>query len=294
MEVKNKIQVQILNAFVDNDKGGNPAGVVLNADNLTDKQMLEIAGKVGLSETAFVSKSNQADFKLDFFTPNRRIAHCGHATVATFSYLKQLGLVKNDNTSKETVDGNRDIKLIGDLAFMEQLEPKYVDVSHRKNEILKSLNIEEKDLLPNAEIQLVNTGNSFILIPVKSTEILENIIPNNEMIIELSDEFDLIGFYPFTTNIQNKNRDASTRMFGPRYEIWEEAGTGMAAGPLACYLYDKMNIKKERFLIQQGKFMKEPSPSLIIVDLKIKNNKILGLMAGGKGMVQKQFNIEIN
>ncbi|MDG5492896.1 PhzF family phenazine biosynthesis protein [Psychroserpens sp. SPM9] len=294
MEVKNKIQVQILNAFVDNDKGGNPAGVVLNADNLTDKQMLEIAGKVGLSETAFVSKSNQADFKLDFFTPNRRIAHCGHATVATFSYLKQLGLVKNDNTSKETVDGNRDIKLIGDLAFMEQLEPKYVDVSHRKNEILKSLNIEEKDLLPNAEIQLVNTGNSFILIPVKSTEILENIIPNNEMIIELSDEFDLIGFYPFTTNIQNKNRDASTRMFGPRYEIWEEAGTGMAAGPLACYLHDKMNIKKERFLIQQGEFMKEPSPSLIIVDLKIKNNKILGLMAGGKGTVQKQFNIEIS
>lgn len=294
MEVKNKIQVQILNAFVDNDKGGNPAGVVLNADNLTDKQMLEIAGKVGLSETAFVSKSNQADFKLDFFTPNRRIAHCGHATVATFSYLKQLGLVKKDNTSKETVDGNRDIKLIGDLAFMEQMPPKYADVNHRKYEILKSLGIKEKDLLPNAEIQLVNTGNSFILIPVKSPEILENIIPNNEMIIELSDEFDLIGFYPFTTEIENKKRDASTRMFGPRYEIWEEAGTGMAAGPLACYLHDKMNIKKERFLIQQGEFMKEPSPSLIIVDLKIKNNKILGLMAGGKGMVQKQFNIEIS
>ena len=31
------INVQILNAFVDNNEGGNPAGVVLNADKLTDK-----------------------------------------------------------------------------------------------------------------------------------------------------------------------------------------------------------------------------------------------------------------
>jgi PhzF family phenazine biosynthesis protein len=289
-----KINVQILNAFVDNNEGGNPAGVVLNADHLSDNQKLEVAAKVGLSETAFVSKSTQADFKLDFFTPNRRIAHCGHATVATFSYLKQLGLVENDNTSKETVDGNREIKLIGDLAFMEQMAPKYMNVSRRKNEILKSLGIEENDLLPNAEIQLVNTGNSFILIPVKNTEVLKNIIPNNELITELSDEFDLIGFYPFTTEIKNKQRHASARMFGPRYEILEEAGTGMAAGPLTCYLYDKMNIKKERFLIQQGEFMKQPSPSLIIVDLNIENDKIVGLMAGGKGIVQKQFSIEID
>lgn len=88
-----KIEVQIINAFVDNQKGGNPAGVVLNADNLTNEQKLKVASKVGLSETAFVSKSTMADYKLDFFTPTRQIAHCGHATIATFSYLSQLGLI---------------------------------------------------------------------------------------------------------------------------------------------------------------------------------------------------------
>ena len=31
--MKNKIDIQIINAFVDNDKGGNPAGVVLDADD---------------------------------------------------------------------------------------------------------------------------------------------------------------------------------------------------------------------------------------------------------------------
>jgi PhzF family phenazine biosynthesis protein len=287
------IIVQILNAFVDNDKGGNAAGVVLDADDLSDNNKLEIAAKVGLSETAFVSKSKSADFKLDFFTPNKQIAHCGHATVATFSYLKQLNILKNDTSSKETIDGNREIKLIGELAFMEQLSPKYIDVSHREDMILKSLGLNKSDLILNAPIQLVNTGNSFILIPVRSSEVLKSIIPDFSLISDISDEFDLIGFYVFSTNIDNPGRDASSRMFAPRYDILEEAGTGMAAGPLACYLYDVLKIKKDRFLIQQGEFMSEPSPSLIIVDLKIGSNKIKGLMAGGKGLLKTQIEIEI-
>ena len=95
------IDVQILNAFVEDDKGGNPAGLVLNADNLTYKNKQEIAQKVGLSETAFVSTSKTEDFKLEFFTPNRQIAHCGHATIATFSYLKQQNILNSNNSSKK-------------------------------------------------------------------------------------------------------------------------------------------------------------------------------------------------
>ena len=53
-----KVTVQILNAFTENDKGGNPAGVVLDADTLSHEDKLEIAQKVGLSETAFLSGSN--------------------------------------------------------------------------------------------------------------------------------------------------------------------------------------------------------------------------------------------
>ncbi|TYP99120.1 PhzF family phenazine biosynthesis protein [Tenacibaculum adriaticum] len=294
MDTTKTINVQILNAFVDNDKGGNPAGVVLDADNLSDKNKLEIAAKVSLSETAFVSKSTSADFKLDFFTPNKQIAHCGHATIATFSYLKQLAILKNNNAIKETIDGNRKIKLIDDLAFMEQLSPKYANVSHKEDQILKSLGLKKSDLMQNAPIQLVNTGNSFMLIPVKNSEILKNIIPDFSLIDEISETFDLIGYYVFSTDVENPERDASTRMFGPRYDILEEAGTGMAAGPLACYLYDVLTIKKERFLIQQGEFMTTPSPSLIIVDLHIENHKIKSIMAGGKGLLKTQMEIEIN
>ena len=288
-----KIEVKIVNAFVDNGKGGNPAGIVLNADELTSEQKLKIASKVGLSETAFVSKSKSADFKLDFFTPTRQIAHCGHATIATFSYLAQLNLIKSQSSSKETIDGRREILIQGDLAFMEQKPPIYKGLQDRKEKILESLGLTEKNILMNAPISIVDTGNAFAIIPVANDDILKNIIPDFDLIKEISEELDLIGYYVFCTQTNNAARDVNTRMFAPRYGIEEEAGTGMAAGPLACYLFDILGLKKERILIQQGWFMKQPSPSLIIVDLSLDNGKITKIMAGGKGISMTSLTVEI-
>lgn len=293
MDSSKKIEVQILNAFVDNDKGGNPAGVVLNADDLTNEQKLKIAAKVGLSETAFVSKSEMAAFKLDFFTPTRQIAHCGHATIATFSYLSQSGLIKNPLSSKETIDGIRKILLQGDLAFMEQKAPIYRNTGKQEEQILKSLGLTKSDVLKEAPISLVNTGNSFVIVPVKSAKILQNIKPNHALISQISEELDLVGFYVFCTETSSPTREATTRMFAPRYGIEEEAATGMAAGPLACYLYDIMGIKKDQMLIEQGWFMKQPSPSLIITDILLSNGKITKIMAGGKGILMTSLLVEI-
>ena len=293
MNNSQKVPVQIINAFVDNEQGGNPAGVVLNADKFTNEQKLEIAAKVGLSETAFVSKSQSADFKLDFFTPTRQIAHCGHATIATFSYLSQLGKITNPLSSKETIDGNREISMRGELAFMEQKLPIYIEIQSNKDDVLKSLGLKEDDLFPNVPISIVNTGNSFAIIPVKNPAILKNIKPDFELITHISDEFDLIGYYVFCTQTDDNLRDANARMFAPRYGIKEESGTGMAAGPLACYLYDFLKLKKETILIQQGWFMDVPSPSLIIVELSFEDNKIVKVMAGGKGIVKESLLIEI-
>ena len=293
MDDQKKVTVQILNAFTENDQGGNPAGVVLDADALSHENKLAIAQKVGLSETAFVSSSKTADYKLDFYTPTKQIAHCGQATIAAFSYLKQLGLLKGKTSSKETIDGNRKIEIQGELAFMEQLAPTYVDPVERENDILNSLGLTKEDLLPNAPIQVVNTGNSFLLIPVKNVKTLEAITPHFDAIENISEAYDLIGYYVFTTDVLAHEIDATTRMFAPRYGILEEAATGMAAGPLASYLFDVLQLKKTTFKIQQGKYMSPPSSSAIEVQLQVENENITGLMAGGKGMVSSELEVKI-
>jgi hypothetical protein len=46
-------------------------------------------------------------------------------------------------------------------------------------------------------------------------------------------------------------------------------------------------------LIEQGWFMGQPSPSLIIVDLSLDNGKITKIMAGGKGILMTSLSVEI-
>lgn len=304
-EIPKTVPVQIVNAFVKNNQGGNPAGVVLDADQYSDAKKLLIAQKVGLSETAFVSKSDTCGIKLDFFTPTKRIAHCGHATIATFSYLASLGRFGDGATSKETVDGPRKIILENGMAYMEQLAPTYtpatewVDHGVTLEAVLNSLSISEDDLDDRARPVLVNTGNNFIVIAVKDQATLANITPDQDAINAISEKLDLIGYYIFTTDTGDAGSagdadiDATTRMFAPRYGITEEAATGMAAGPLACVLHDVLDIKKDSFLIAQGAFMTEPSPSQIKVTLDLKNGRITGLMAGGNGKVMKSLEITL-
>lgn len=272
-----EIDVAIVSAFIDGDEGGNPAGVVLNADTLSHEDKLSIARQVGLSETAFVSASDVSEFTLDFYTPTRQIAHCGHATIATFSYLSQQGLVGTGlgfagRSSKQTVDGPREIIIEKNGVFMEQVAPRYESCVDDKDAILASLGLSPEQLI--ADPMLVNTGNSFIVVGVDNANTLKSIIPHQEQINRLSEKYDLIGYYVYTRETSIGGRDAGTRMFAPRYGIEEEAATGMAAGPLACFLRDKMGILKESIIIEQGYHMAKPSPSVITVNLQLEKDAI--------------------
>ncbi len=288
-----KINVQLVNAFVEGDGGGNPAGVVLDADALSDAQKQRVARQVGYSETAFVSASASADFKLDFFTPTRRIAHCGHATIAAFSYLAQLGRITGPNSSKETVDGKRAIHLRGELAFMEQTAPVYGSPGDWQATILASLQLDPSALLPGAVPRLVNTGNSFAIIPVADARTLARLQPDLDLIRRVSEGLGLVGYYAFTLDTQGPGRQAGARMFAPLYGIAEEAATGMAAGPLAAYLHDHLAVATDQFLIEQGAYMPVPSPSLIRVELIRTGSRIDRLFVGGAGRVIGRKTVEL-
>ncbi|WP_151639391.1 PhzF family phenazine biosynthesis protein [Noviherbaspirillum aerium] len=292
------VQVQIVNAFVDGERGGNPAGVVLDAERLSREQKQAIAAGVGLSETAFVSPSPLADFRLEFFTPSRQIAHCGHATIAAFGYLQQLGRVRHAESSKETIDGTRAIRLQEGMAFMAQLAPRYTELGNATpgidtDRILASLQLSRDDLIDGLLPAVVHTGNAFLIVPLKNEAALLRARPQMDEIEAVSEELDLIGYYLFSTETKQAGRHAGTRMFAPRYGIAEEAATGMAAGPLACFLHDRLQIDADILLIEQGYLMQQASPSVITVRLNKADGRISGLMAGGRAAVMESRVVQL-
>ncbi|CAM5297689.1 PhzF family phenazine biosynthesis protein [Streptomyces coeruleorubidus] len=70
-------------AFSTDPKGGNPAGVVLDATGSDDATMLATAAEVGYSETAFAVDSGDGSLDVRYFSPLAEVPFCGHATIAT-------------------------------------------------------------------------------------------------------------------------------------------------------------------------------------------------------------------
>ncbi|HEX6499790.1 MAG TPA: PhzF family phenazine biosynthesis isomerase [Micromonosporaceae bacterium] len=70
-------------AFTTDPRGGNPAGVVLDATGVDDREMLRVAADVGYSETAFLAPRGGGEFDVRYFSPLAEVPFCGHATIAS-------------------------------------------------------------------------------------------------------------------------------------------------------------------------------------------------------------------
>ncbi|OZG72171.1 epimerase [Hahella sp. CCB-MM4] len=280
--------LRLISSFVENGIGGNPAGVVLKADGMDENQMQALAAEAGLSEVAFVSHSDIASVKLDFFTPNKRIAHCGHATVAAFSVMAQQGLLKDGQHSKETVDGIRRIRIEGDKAFLEQMKISSAALSEEYYPNLsEALGVPIDSFVKIAPPALINNGVGWLVVMLESREELAQLKPNLAWIRILSEALDLIGFYVVSRETLVTGRTLSARMFAPSYGIDEESATGMGAGCAAIYLHDFLEYENQQILVEQGHLMHPPSPSLIEVELEARSGVIDRLWVGGSAGVME-------
>lgn len=289
------VQVYLVDAFVDRGLGGNPAGVVLDAGCFTAEQQQAIATRVGLSETAFVSDSETAGFRIDFFTPTARVGDCGHATVAAFSLLKEKGLLTGTVSSKELVNGQvREIQFEDGMVFMEQAAPQYRELSDSDLEALRrSLGLPaDRDWMP-ARPMVVNTGENFLLLPLSNAEEVARLQPDMDAVTALSKKHQLIGYYVFSTETSSADRHAGARMFAPLYGIPEESATGMGAGPCACFMADVMGYGLDTLFIEQGRFMEPPSPSFLRADFQWSGEKVSGLRVGGYGKVREMLDVTL-
>jgi PhzF family phenazine biosynthesis protein len=271
------MQPTLIHAFADGERGGNPAGVVLDADGLDAAACQRIAAAAGVPETAFVSRSDIATLRLSFFTPTRQIAHCGHATVATFGLLHRLGRLGNGEFRKETIDGVRDVRIAAGRVFLAQT-PRSIDADLVRGVALGDLlGVPAEAVVAAAR---VDTGNAFVQVELRDADVLAAVRPDFAAIEALSTRWGLIGLYVSTREGVVARRVASTRMFAPAYGIPEEAATGTAASGLAWWLATR-GLIDDAAQIEQGRYMQPPSVSPIELQVERVGGAIHRVWVGG-------------
>jgi len=273
-----------MTAFLKEAHGGNYAGVVINADSLSDVEMQSIAKGLGYSETAFVLTSDKADFKVRFFTPNTEVDLCGHATIATFNLLRDLKIISEGFYTQVTKVGILKLEVKTDIVYMEQVPPIY-------GEYIDPLEIEDcfksnNFINTSLPIRVLSTGMREIFVPLKSIKMLNELVYNIKEIIKLSLKYKVIGIHCFALS-EKKGVDAFGRNFAPIVGINEESATGTSNGALGCYLNKYIDNNKTTFILRQGYNMNKPSE--IITKITIENNEIITVFVGGSARNIKEW-----
>ncbi len=264
-----KIEFFYVDAFTTETFGGNPAGVIPNAENLTDEDMKKIANELNLSETAFLLPTSNADanYKIRYFTPTKEVDFCGHATLGTAWLMatKYNWMDKDDKIVFESNIGLIPVKWLMEnnqltRVSMTQVRPQVKSIDISPAVVADLVGILETDIDDRYPIKIANTGVPHLMVPVKTRQAIDQAEPNLNELKKMNNDFNISTTHLFTFDT-NGQFDIYTRDFCPNIGIDEDPVTGAANGALGGYLYlENILAQQERhqLMIGQGHTINRP------------------------------------
>src|SRR5689334_1105964 len=269
--------------FTDRAFCGNPLAVFPEADEIDGDVMMKIAREMNLSETVFVLKpsSDEVLKHLRIFTPAREIPFAGHPIVGTWTALAQEGVVPLPEGGNgwqrifhevgigvlpvdiEFKDG-RPVQVVMTQGKFEVVNE--IDDAHEQSEVARSLGLAREDLDESLPIQVITTGLSCLVVPVRSLADLRDCRVNASLLADVYTRHGGTGCHAFTREtLEVGAARAHARFFAPADNISEDPATGSACGALGAYLihHGALSLEPEngryKFVIEQGDFIHRPS-----------------------------------
>lgn len=211
-----KLPIYQIDTFAEKPFEGNPAAIIPLDNWLPDETMQAIAEENNLSETAFFVAENNG-FYIRWFTPDKEVKLCGHATLASAYVLFELLGYERDIILFDSLSGlltvtKSDGLFALDFPLQEPVECEIPD------ELVKGLGQAPQACYKNEDFLAVFADEKQVA----------NISPNHDYLEKL----DLRGVIVTAPSIEH---DFVARFFAPKYGIPEDPVTGSAYTQLAPY-----------------------------------------------------------
>ena len=296
------INVFHYDAFTNKPNMGNPAGIVLEADGLTEEEMQIIAEKVGYNETTFVLSSEVGDIRMRYFTPGFEMDLCGHGTVGTLYALREKGLLEEkSNLTIETKAGILPIQIgvneNGETFIkMRQAAPQFKEFTGSKEELAHSIGLEVNDLDVSLPIVYGSTGNWTVIVPIKNLDACERMKPNNAAFPSVLKEIPNASIHPICLETYDEQAQMHGRHFSSAYAgTIEDPVTGTASGVMGAYyaMYLEKDFDHEmELIVEQGQEIHKDGRVTVYVT-KAEGNANLQIDIAGTAVYVKEFEVSI-
>ncbi|PHR72427.1 MAG: isomerase [Arcobacter sp.] len=287
------MKVYQYDAFAMQANMGNPAGIVLQANNLSDEAMQKIAHLLGFNETAFILHSSVADIKIRYFTPGHEMNLCGHGTVASLIALNhQSG--RSDIKTIETKAGiieariNKSSTLV--TVIMKQLPAKFDFFIGDESKLAAVLGLDENDIEKKWPIVYGSTGIWTLLVPIKKLSTFKKMSPQTKNFPQVLKQLSHCSIHPFCLETIHQKAQMHARHFSSPYSgTIEDPVTGTASGVMgAYYLKYIKDTDYISILVEQGQEMGKDGCIAVIAN---KNKDIINVSIEGRGIFVKEINL---
>lgn len=250
-----------IDAFATEKSDGNPAGYIhlVNLRDISEHEMLQIAKELKgfVNEVGYVAKTAEREFELRYFSAEREVDFCGHATIAIL-----YDLIKSDTTLVNlpdlTINTNKGLLKVEnriqetDSVFIMSPMPEEKKICIDLEELAGKLNIEKKKIDSSLPIAVINAGLSSLIVPITDLDSILSISPDLEELKKycFSNGVDVIVV--FTSDVRDHANDYRTRVFAPTFGYIEDPATGSGNSALGYYLIKNSLWETENLIIEQN------------------------------------------
>jgi PhzF family phenazine biosynthesis protein len=285
------IQVHQVDAFTRIQFTGNPAGVVLEADVLSDGEMLAIARELNNADTAFVLKADGADhdLRIRFFTPRTEVAFVGHASVAAH-YVLSAAAHATRRLRQKSRAGIVEVDIRGAdaqrrIAIRQGAPALGREINERERlAVMDALALTSHDLDPQCPVQVVGASSARLMVGVRAAEQLRQLKPDVSRLTTLSAQLGAQGFFVFTLAPELPEVLTESRMFCPALGIAEDPVSGNAHGMLGVYLASHRLLaaaaERMQFAGAQGHHVNRPGR--VEIELEFQDEAVTGVWIVGQ------------
>jgi len=263
-----KLRFKKIDAFASEHSCGNPAAVVCldRLEELSEDEKMRIAKELKgfVSEVGYVCPGTETDYELCYYSSEREVAFCGHATIAIMNDIvashealhSQTTLSIATRTDRLQVENRyRDEKSVYISAPLPRFSMKEVGAA----DIAAALTSRLEDLDPSRPIQMINGGLETLIVPMTGLASILRVTPDLQMLNEfcLRTGADIVLLY--SSEVSFPESRYRTRVFAPPYGYLEDPATGSGNSAFGYYLLAHGMWNGNNMIIEQNGFRDAPN-----------------------------------
>jgi PhzF family phenazine biosynthesis protein len=235
-----------LDAFATAGSSGNPAAALyLDApDALRDAEMQSVARQLKgfVSEVGFIARTGPDSFAMRYFSSEKEVEFCGHATVAIMYDIigSDAALSAAPRVLLRTNKGVLPIEnrvRTEDAVYVHAPLPEYRETAIDPAEICDALGVGEACLDRSIPIAVVNGGLETLCVPFARLDDVLATKPSVTTLLDFCNRHGMDVIDIFTTECADPARRLRTRVFAAPFGYLEDPATGSANSALGYHLH---------------------------------------------------------